>query len=67
MKILFLFFTLLIASTIGFAQTMDESKVSSMVLTQFQSQFSEAEQVEWRKEKNFYKATFHNVANKLQN
>ena len=63
MRILFLFFTLLIFSTFGFAQTLDRSKATPLVLNKFQSQFPKAEQVEWKKDKEFYKATFQTAEN----
>lgn len=67
MKILFLFFTLLIASTLGFSQTLDGNKVTPMVFNKFQSQFPKAEQVEWKKDKDFYKAIFQTAGNRYHN
>lgn len=67
MKILFLFFTLLIASTLGFAQTLDGSKVTPVVLNKFQTQFPKAEQVEWKKDKEFYKVVFQTISDRYHN
>src|SRR5690554_355636 len=67
MRIPILFFALSIATSMGFAQTLDGNKASTEVLNKFQAQFPKAEQVVWKKDKEFYKVAFQTIENRYHN